>query len=192
MGFAITWCAVREESAEGFLEELGLSATGEFEELPESPVSMAKLDTGWRVIWVNEYACTLLSLNEMERLSRTRNILLCLVEEHVMASSSEMWGEGKCQWRLSHEGEDGPKGIESEGEVPEFATEIREEMEKAQEADGGDDAQVDHIFEIPLKVAQQLVGFKHDEDSPHVIDNQFAVLSRPTRKGGFLNRIFAK
>lgn len=192
MGFAITWCAVREDSAERFLEELGLAATGEFEELPESPISMAKLDTGWRVIWVNEYACSFLALSEVERLSKTRNILLCLVEEHVMASSSEMWLGGKCQWRLSHQGENGPKGIESEGKVPEFAARIREEMEKAQEADGGDDAEVDHMFEIPLKVAQQLVGFKHDEDSPHVIDNEFEVLSRPAKKAGFLNRILGR
>jgi hypothetical protein len=192
MGYAITWCEIREEAAERFLEELGLSATGDFEELPESPVSMAKLDTGWRVIWINEYAPTFLALNAVERLSKTRDVLLCLVEEHVMASSSEMWFGGKCQWRLSHQGENGPKGIELEGKVPECTAGIREEMERAQEANGGDNAEVDHMFEIPLKVAQQLVGFKHDEDSPHVIDSQFAVLSRLTKKSGFLSRVFGR
>jgi hypothetical protein len=55
MGWAITWCAVREENAEQFLNQLRLSPTGETEEFPESLISMAKLDTGWRVIWYNKY-----------------------------------------------------------------------------------------------------------------------------------------
>jgi hypothetical protein len=50
MGWAIAWCAVREEKAEQFLNQLGLSRTGETEELPESLISTASLDTGWRVV----------------------------------------------------------------------------------------------------------------------------------------------
>src|SRR5262245_22482663 len=50
MGFSITWCAVREEGAQKFLDQLDLSPTGETEEIPESLISAAKLDTGWRVI----------------------------------------------------------------------------------------------------------------------------------------------
>jgi hypothetical protein len=42
-------------------------------------------------------------------------------------------------------------------------------MEELQLAEGGDDAGVDYIFEIPLKVAQSLVGFKHDENCAHLI-----------------------
>jgi hypothetical protein len=55
MGFSITWCAVREENADQFVQKLGLTPTGQTEEIPESPDSMAKLDTGWRIIWHNKY-----------------------------------------------------------------------------------------------------------------------------------------
>ena len=65
-------------------------------------------------------------------------------------------------------------------------------MEKAQLAEGGEKADVDYIFEIPLKVAQSLVGFKHDEDSPHMLENQFTVLSRPAEKRGLLGRLFGR
>jgi hypothetical protein len=192
MGFAVTWCAIREEGTEEFLKELGLSATGGMEELPESPISMARLDTGWRVIWCNEYACPFLRPEDLAGLSNSRDVLLCLVEEHVMASSSEMWSGGKRKWWLSHEGEDGPSGLEAGGELPECFAKIRDEMEKAQQAEGGDDADVDYIFEIPLRVAQQLVGFKHDEHCPHIVNNQFAVLSRSTQKRTFFSKLLGK
>ena len=129
MGWAITWCAVREKHAEQFLNELALS---------------------------------------------------------------EMWSQGKRKWWLSHEGEDGPKGLDTDGDLPESFTAIRKEMEKAQLAAGGDDADVDYIFEIPLKVAQALVGFKHDEDDAHVIDGHYVVLSRTAPAGGVLRRLFGK
>ena len=192
MGFAITWCAVREEHAEIPLQQLGLSPTGQTEEIPESLVSTARLDTGWRVIWYNEYGCPFLRPEDLRGISKDKDVLMCLVEEHVMASSSEMWSSGERTWWLQHEGEDGPRGLSTEGELPQCFPVIRKEMEQAQLAAGGDEADVDHIFEIPLKVAEALVGFKHDEDCAHLVDGHFAVYSRNAPEGGFLRRLFTK
>lgn len=41
-------------------------------------------------------------------------------------------------------------------------------MEARQLKPGGDSADVDYIFEIPLLAAKRIVGFKHDEVCPHV------------------------
>src|SRR5437867_4773616 len=101
MGFSITWCAVREEGAQKLLEQLGLSPTGKTEEFPESLISTAKLDTGWRVIWYNEYGCPFLRPDDLGSISSEQDVLLCLVEEHVMASSLEMWSGGKRKWYFS-------------------------------------------------------------------------------------------
>ena len=103
-----------------------------------------------------------------------------------MASSSELWRGGKRKWWISHEGEAGPKGLAAEGDLPECFASIRREMEEAQRAAGGDAAGVDYIFEIPLRVAQTLVGFKHDE----VTQEQFVVLSRSVQKKGLIGRLF--
>ena len=192
MGFSITWCAIREEKSEQFFQRLGLAATGEVEEFPESLISTARLNTGWRVMWYNKYACPFLQTGDLRRISLDQDVLLCLVEEHVMASSSELWSNGKCQWRLSHEGEKGPKGLSTDGELPESLPAIRKDMEKAQLAAGGDEAGVDHIFDIPLKVAQSLVGFKHDEECTHLVDKGFSVMSRTAPAEGFLRRLFRK
>jgi hypothetical protein len=197
MGFAITWCAVEEECADRFLRQLGLSYTGAIEEIPESAISTARLDTGWRVVWCNEYGCPFLKPQDLRERSKEQDVLLCLVEEHVMASSSEMWSAGERVWWVSHAGEDGPKGLSTHGVLPPSFAAIREEMDRAQIAAGGDEADVDYIFEIPLKLAENLIGFKHDEDYNHVLDGQFHVLSRnasmrgdPSR--GLLRRLFGK
>jgi len=188
MGFAISWFAVREQGADEFLRELSLSNTGETEEVPESLISTGKLDTGCRIVWYNQYDCPFLKPQDLSKLSITRDILLCLVEEHVMASSAEFWSGGKKQWRLSHEGENGPKGLSVEGRVPEVFPAIRKELEDMQIAEGGDNADVDYIFEIPLRVAQSLVGFKHDEDCRHLVGGVFQVMSHAPPKAGFLSR----
>lgn len=192
MGFSITWFAVREEGAEKLLQSLGLSPTGATEEEPESLISTARLDTGWRLVWYNKYGCPFLQVQDLRRISIDHDVLLCLVEEHVMASSCEMWSGGKRKWWLSHEGENGPRGLSAEGELPETFPAIRGEMEQLQAAEGGDEAGVDYIFEIPLKVAQALVGFKHDEECPHLVDKHYVVLSRFVPPKGFLHRLMGK
>jgi hypothetical protein len=190
MGFSISWYAVREGGAQKLLDRLGLSPTGETEEVPESLISTAKLDTGWRIIWYNNYECPFLRPGDLGVISNDQEVLMCLVEEHVMASSSELWSGGKRKWGIAHLGEDGPKGLSVEGDLPECFASIRRELEEAQRVAGGDAAGVDHIFEIPLKVAQTLVGFKHDEVCPHMTEEQFVVLSRSASKKGLIARLF--
>jgi hypothetical protein len=188
MGYAITWCAVREEGAGILLDRLQLSPTGEREATPQSLISAAKLDTGWRVIWYNRYACPFLGSEDLRAISNEQDVLLCLVEEHAMAGSAELWSGGARKWWISHTGENGPKGLDTDGELPKCFASIRQEMEEAQRAEGGEEADVDYIFEIPLKVAQVIVGFKHDEEYPHLTDEQFLVMSRPPQKKGFLGK----
>jgi hypothetical protein len=177
MGYSITWCAVREEAADQLLSHFGLMASGKTEEDPESSFSTARLGTGWRLIWSNEYACPLLT-KKIADYSGGQDVLLCQIEEHVMASSAELWSGRSRRWWVSHEGENGPKGLDTEGELPECFASIRNEMENAQRAEGGEDADVDFIFEIPLKIAQSLVGFKHDENYGSVVNGSFMVLSK--------------
>src|SRR6185437_6139789 len=173
MGVSMSWCAVREEHAEALLQQLGLTPTSKTEEIPESLISIGKFDTGWRVICYNKVVCPFLQPQHLAELSKERDLLFCQVEEHLMWSSADMWSAGAVAWRLAHEGEHGPKGLDAYGALPPSFPAIRQEMEQEQRDAGGDDADVDYIFEIPLRVARDLVGFKHDEDWPHLIGGQF-------------------
>lgn len=190
MGYSVSWCAVPEQHGDSFIAELGLAVTGETEDIPESEYCQVALATGWRLLWVNQYASRLLSGDRLQQLSSNYDILLCLVEEHVMASSSELWHEGKMAWRIAHEGDQGPKGLEVSGAPPASLSSVRSEMEQLQVSSGGDDADVDYIFEIPLKVAKGLVGFKHDEECEVLANDQFSVLSQTAAKKGLLRGLF--
>jgi hypothetical protein len=194
MGYSISWCAVREQDAEALLQQLGLTSTGEAEEqVPRSLICAAKLDTGWRIIWCNKYTCPFLRTQNLRDLSTNRDLLFCQVEEHVMASSSEMWSRGARVWRLSHQGDTDPRSLDADGALPESFASIRQQMEEEQRTSDADEGGVDYIFEIPLRVAQALVGFMHDEDCPHLVDGGFVVLSRNEPSGGgWFRRLFGK
>jgi hypothetical protein len=193
MGFAITWFAFRASESDALLRELNLIPTGETDDGPDSLIATAKLKNGWQVLWYNKYDCPFLEESVLKRLSARCEIIKCLVEEHVMASSSEYWSRGQRSWSLSHEGENGPKGLSVEGEPPPCFSEIRRKMEDTQAAEGGDAAEVDYIFEIPLLVAKALAGFKHDERCDLMVDPAFQVLSRiEAPRPGFISRLFGK
>jgi hypothetical protein len=63
-------------------------------------------------------------------------------------------------------------------------------MEALQLAEGGDEAGVDYLFEIPLEITKSLVGFKHDEICPHLIGGRLEVMSRAAPTPGVFSRFF--
>ena len=50
------------------------------------------------------------------------------------------------------------------GALPASYERVKETQLREQESEGGQSADVDLVFEIPLLLAKQLTGFKHDED----------------------------
>ena len=111
---------------------------------------------------------------------------MCLVEEHVMASSAEFGPAVRAVVDRSRQRERLDEAFHRRSSATESFVSIRREMEEAQRAEGGDESDVDYFFEIPLKTAQSIVGFKHDEECPHISEGSFAVLSRPATKKAFL------
>lgn len=176
MGFAISWFAVKKENTNKLFEILKLNMTQETEEFPESTISTGELDTGWQILWYNKFTCPFIDEKILEEISNGFEIIRCLVEEHVMFSSSELWLNGKCKWKISHEGENGPIGLKFEGDLPNCFEQIKLEMEEEQKRENEVDAEVDYLFEIPLKIAEEIVGFKHDEECAHLSNGQFTVL----------------
>jgi hypothetical protein len=197
MGFSITWFAVPEANAESFLRGLDLVDSGQTEEFPDSLICTARMDTGWQVLWYNKFECPFLDQDVVVALSKTHEILVCTVEEHCMDCAATLWRGGRRLWHLHYDGSRGPKGLDVDGDLPPCLPAIKDEMEREQLAAGGDKAGVDMIFEIPVRVAKTLTGFKHDEDSPHVVGGVFHVLARTTRattlvppRQGFFRRMF--
>jgi hypothetical protein len=79
-----------------------------------------------------------------------------------------------------------------DGDLPASFPAIRKEMGALQLAERGRNQAVDFIFEIPIKVAQSLVGFKHDEANAYLVGRPFAVMSRVVPTTSFFSRLFGR
>ena len=154
MGYAISWLAIRGKTERLVLASLGLEKTGGTAERPESKWSTTRLGD-WVVIWSNSYD------PRRFRPAGSRlngEVVICDLEEHVMFVSVAAFNNGTMSWRIVHDAQQAPDHLAIEGTPPESLARIQTE----QFARVGEDREVDFIFDIPVRVAQELVGFRHD------------------------------
>jgi hypothetical protein len=176
MGFAISWLAVTGKSPELVLTELGLVSTGEAEEIPESPITGARLPSGRFLVFANRFDSPLVSEASLRILSRGCDVVSCRVEEHVMFSSATCYVDGEQSWHVEHDAQAGIYSLESSGELPDASAEIFESLMGQQAAAGGAEAEVDYIHDAPISLAEAIVGFRHDQDIVGAGEEPFEVL----------------
>lgn len=161
MGFNASWLAVRGRPAESVREMMRLKPTGEFEEVPESPVTGIALSTGWYLIFANDFG--FIDRAPLSRLSEGAEVVTCAVEEHVMASSASGWKDGAAIWSILHDSQEGMRHLRVSGEPPDSFEALRTRLFAEQAAAGGDDSDTDYVWDVPVEVALTLTGFRHDQ-----------------------------
>lgn len=177
MGYSLSWLAVQGKSAEAIHQQLGLTVTGEFCDYGDAPIVGCQVHLGWYLIVAKGCDHKLISDEIVRQVSLNCSVIACSIEEHVMFSSSSEWSDGQQKWRILHRGGDyGPTDLSFEGTPPRQFSELRERYSSKQDAEGGEKADVDWIFEIPLELAKSYVGFKHDEETPEIEDGSFEIL----------------
>ena len=78
-----------------------------------------------------------------------------------MFSSVAAFNNGSLNWRITHDAQEASDHLIVEGQPPESLAHIEaEEVARVSK-----DREVDFIFEVPIRVAHGLVGFRHDEES---------------------------
>ena len=162
MGFSISWIAISGHSKASVLSSLSLVDTGEPDEANESPISGGELPGGWYLMFFNDIVHPFTRKPQLTKISAGGSVLVCQVEEHVMASAAFMYVNGVKTWDVTHESEKGLYNISTEGCPPIALQAIQAELKAAQDADGGDEADVDHIFDVPVALAAALCGYRHD------------------------------
>ncbi len=177
MGYAISWIAVKNASPERILDFYGFSPTAETEEFPESELSAAGLPNGWYLLWFNRCESPYVQADVIAALSADCTVVTCVLEEHVMYSRSEYWENGARLWRIVHDAQQGIYDLQTEGALPEGFDRMQAKIFSEQDAAGGDRAEVDYVFDLPLAPLQRLTGFKHDEVSPELEGLEFSVLA---------------
>ncbi|HEU4886189.1 MAG TPA: hypothetical protein VFT45_28375 [Longimicrobium sp.] len=157
------------------LEELGLSPTGEVEEVPDSPVGCAALPTGWFLVFVNRGTLAF-SDEPLPALSAGCKVVFCAVEEHVMSSLAACYVDGQVAWQVAHDSEKGTYHLDSRGDLPAEFDEIFHAAKHEQDLAGGEKADVDCIHDVPIDLAKAITGFRHDEKTPGLDAEPFKVL----------------
>jgi hypothetical protein len=184
MGYSLSWAALKEGSQQTACAALGLRATGKREEIPESKIVGAALPTAWYVIQFNR---TEMGDRELARLSRPGEVVCCFVEDHVMVSWASGWREGKKVWSVVHDCEKGRFHLDIKGEAPAELKSIAERLIAEQHADGGEKADVDHVYDVPAELAKEFTGYRHDERTG-LTGDAFEILERE----GTLGRLFGR
>jgi hypothetical protein len=176
VGISISWLAVRGTERDVVLEALGLAETGERDEVPaESPFQGAALAGRWYVIVLDQYGHPLLNDDTLRRVSEVGEVVAGPAEEHVMCSFSCAWQHGQRVWWTMHDAQAGIAHLEVEGQMPSGFEQIRDHLLSQQDAEGGSEADVDYVYDIPLDTAKLVSGFSWSETEP---EDGFVVLRR--------------
>jgi hypothetical protein len=191
MGFSFTSVAVRGSNRDAVLAALGLRGTQTHEEIPESDITGASLPSGWYLVTANREYPTFAENPTLKQLSHKTEVVTCFVEEHVMCSAASLWAEGQEVWSVMHAADQHIEHLEAKGNLPPMFVPIRDRLRAAQTAAGGRKANADHMFDIPIEMVAQLIGYRHDRAMPELGDKAFEVLATTdaTPKRSWLRRL---
>jgi hypothetical protein len=168
VGYGISWVAIRDSKENTLLKVLGLEKTGETEDTPDSEWSTTQVGD-WTVVWSN---CFEPNKFRHARLKLKGEAIICDVEEHIMYSSVASFKDGDLCWRVVHDAQQTSDHLSIEGSPPNSLSEIQAEQ-FARVGEG----EPDHIFDIPIRLAQGLVGFRYDDP----VERTFEVLRSKTK-----------
>lgn len=191
MGYAGSWIAVKC-AREAALERLGLATGAELDPafVPKG-LAVGDLPDGWVLVLSNELEEAFTP--QFSGLSELGPAVACAVEEHVMYQEARGFAGGRETWRVTHNSEDGIFHLDVSGDPPPELEAIRREAFESQESEGGEDADVDLVAEVPLGLARTICGFKHDEDSwPESLTALVRPGSESPKRVGFLQRLFGR
>lgn len=103
-----------------------------------------------------------------------------------MFSSAEFWVHGEKVWSVEHDAQQDMRHLKTEGTLPATYNIAAAEAAEQQDAEDLGAKEVDFYFEVPLQIANEVVGFKHDEENAALDHNHFEVyasLSKPLSDG---------
>lgn len=194
MGFSHSWIAVQGLTSERALEALGMEVeeVRAPEEMTADGLYLGVAPNGWLIALTDRWARAF--EGALADLAKFGPAVACEVNEHVMYSEARGYDAGSESWRVVYDCEEGPDALRVDGNPPPQFSEIRRKAEAEQEAEGGEDAGVDVLFDIPALLAQSICGFMLGENEPEGF--RYLKLRRvggkPERRPGFFARLFGR
>lgn len=161
MSFSLVWFAAQGIGKDEFLERAQFEDTGEVDEYFEHDHAGGELPDGWYVVMSSEMG--LLEPAKLAKWSAGCRLVAAAIHEGSMNSLATEWRDGKQVWSVSHDGSEGGDRLDVEGALPEVFEELKAEATAAQAESEKEGGGVDFVFDIPLDLAAEITGFRHDE-----------------------------
>jgi hypothetical protein len=162
MGFRVQLIAVTGKEPSAVQRDFGVAATGQREEIAESPVVGAALPNGAYLLYINDPDKIVPEDKVFARLSKGASLVACYANETVMNSYACGWANGVERWSVFHDAQQDIKHLETIGTLPSEFEAIRDRLFEEQEGDDG----ADFIFDIPIELFAALGGIHYDRDIP--------------------------
>jgi len=176
MGFSISWVAFKDLSKAEVLERAGFRDSGVVDEANEAPFSCAELPTGWVVLFANDFDYG--APEHLVGLTAGAMALSCQAEEHIMFSAAHCYTNGREAWSVAHDSERGLYDLSTRGNLPREFPLIKTRLTRQQDDSGGAASDVDHTFDVPVELAAELTGYRHDRWKFDWGQPNFTVLER--------------
>lgn len=159
--------------------------------LPDG-IGMAQLPDGW-LLFISDRKASALE-GKLNGLAKFGPAIACDISETVMCSEAHGYEAGEEIWSVAYDCEKGLYALQTTGSPPPQLDEIHARTRVEQEAEGGEDADVDYMFDVPLKLAQSICGYMMGKTEGE--DLRHAELRRiggmPENKPGFFARLFGR
>ena len=194
MGWSASWIAVKGASKETVLSHLALVETGEAVSpgTRRTGLCCTELSGGWLVVFSEDFDWA--NNGRLIDVSRFGLALACRFEDKVEMTSELSAAEaGVERWRVFHNSVGSIYRLDVTGDPPAELASIRDRAFQVQAEEGGEDAGVDLVHDVPLDLGKAVCGYRSDE-----FGVAFAALhgdpakgSVQPRKPGLIDRLFA-
>ncbi|TGS10782.1 hypothetical protein EN852_025170 [Mesorhizobium sp. M2E.F.Ca.ET.209.01.1.1] len=175
MGFSTSWfgfrgCGIKEVAA-----LVGREVGGSSEDF-DAPINAFYSDKNWGFIILD--CCTFPNPpdSHLSVFSQGKEMVVVHIEELTMFARAELWNDGSNIWRIWHSGDENVMDLHTTGDLPASFEAKRQQAFSKQDKE--DD--VDYIFDIPLDLAAELTGFRHDGGAPDRVF--FELVEKPAQQ----------
>jgi hypothetical protein len=159
MSFDVSWAAFHKVRKQEVLATASLQNTGQHDEANEAPFSCAELPNEWTILYANNSTYI---YENIKTISENHAVLSVIIQDYVPTSLAAFHVRGKQVWSVYHEGNAGVLDLTLTGAVPPQTTTIRDRLLILQQREEGKVPRVDHMFDVPVELAESICGYRHD------------------------------
>jgi hypothetical protein len=171
-----SWLGVRGNPPEAILSELRLKQS----RVPADDnltfqIAGALSDAGWYLIVAEGRDHRLVGDAAIQPLSVGCEVVTCQEDEQNIFSAAAGWRHGRRVWSVSYDGEEAATDVVAEGDLPPTFPLIRDRFKAEAQAEDAADALVDPMYEIPIELVHNLIGYRPRRNSP-AFNGRFVLL----------------